>query len=71
MSQFFMFKFWNTPHRLQRESLHDKIRSKHCAQVPGHIGDPNDRGQPGRFDKWYKLPRKAHLLYWRFHKNQQ
>jgi hypothetical protein len=27
--------------------------------------DPTNRGQPNRFNKWYKIPRKAHQLYWR------
>ena len=64
----FNFKFWNDPIRLYRESLHDAIRKKHYVQVPGYIGDLSDRGQPGRFKKWYKLPRAAHQLFWRTHK---
>ena len=65
MSRFFNFKFWNDPHRLHRESAHQRIRRKHSASVPGHIGDRTDRGQPGRFDKWNKLPASAHRLFWR------
>lgn len=63
----FMWRFWNDPHRLQRESLHLRLRDKHSVRVPGCMGDPNDRGQPRRFDKWHKLPVAAHRLYWRHH----
>lgn len=60
-------KFWNNPRRLYRASPYQRQRERHLCQVPGCRGDPNDRGQPKRFDKWYKLPRKAHQLYWRHH----
>lgn len=70
MRAHFSFVFWNRKDRLERESPHQKIRNSHSAPCPGNIYDPNDRGQPGRFDKWYKLPDKAHKLYWRFHKRK-
>jgi hypothetical protein len=50
-----------------RESFHQKIMSKRSCQVPGCYGDYTDRSQPGRFEKWYKLPRAAHRLFWRTH----
>lgn len=34
--------------------------------VPGYIGDNNYRCF-NKFDKWYKLPRSAHRLYWKTH----
>lgn len=64
----FMFRFWSEPHRLRRESLHQRIRNKHSVQTPGCLGDPTDRGQPGRFDKWYRLPESASRLFWRVRK---
>jgi hypothetical protein len=63
-------KFWNNPHRLRRESLQQRIHRKWFVQVPGCVGDPTDRGQPERFEKWYKLPRAAHRLFWRTHKKE-
>lgn len=68
MSQFPMNRFWHEEHRLWRESAHQKIRNKRFVQVPGCKGDPFDRGQPKRFQKWYRLPRAAHRLFWRTHK---
>ena len=62
------YRFWNDPHRLHRESIHQRIRSKHYVKVPGYRGDPTDRGQPKRFYKWYRIPRAAHRLFWRTHK---
>jgi hypothetical protein len=62
----FMWKFWNDPHRLRRESLHQRIRNSRAVCVPGSVGDPTDRGQPARFEKWHKLPDAAHRLFWRF-----
>lgn len=64
----FYYKFWNSSARINRMSLQQKIRYKHSVQVPGHREDITDRNQPGRFNKWHKLPIKAHKLYWRFHK---
>jgi len=46
-------------------SPHDKIRWSHSVPNVGCGIDPTNRGQPNRFDKWYKIPRKAHQLYWR------
>jgi hypothetical protein len=63
----FPFRFWNQPHRLRRESLHQRIRNKHSVPVPGWVGDHTDRSQPQRFEKWHKLPRAAHRLFWRTH----
>jgi hypothetical protein len=60
-------RFWNEPHRLRRQSPHQRVMDKHSVHVPGCLGDPNDRGQPKRFERWYKLPRAAHRLYWRHH----
>lgn len=62
------FRFHNDRHRLTRMSYHDKIREKRWVLVPGCQGDPYDRGQPGRFDKWYRLPRTAHRLFWKIRK---
>lgn len=64
----FNFKFWNSPIRINRMSSHQRMRAKHSVQVPGYRGDNTSRNQPGRFEKWYKLPAKAHRLYWRYHK---
>ena len=50
------------------ESLQQRIRFSHTVNVPGCLGDPNDRGQPQRFEKWYKLPKAAHRIYWKHHK---
>lgn len=61
----FAFRFWNDPHRLRRMSPHDKIKFKRLVPNVGCSIDPTNRGQPNRFDKWYKIPRKAHQLYWR------
>lgn len=61
------FRFWNDRTRLYRASFHQKLRNKHCVQVPGCLGDHTDRGQPERFAKWYKLPDTAHRLFWRTH----
>jgi hypothetical protein len=58
-------RFWNDPRRLYRESTHQKLRNARSVCVPGCIGDRTDRGQPGRFDKWNKLPASAHRLFWR------
>jgi hypothetical protein len=65
----FMFRFWNDPQRTGRSSLHNQIRWRHSAQVPGYQGDSTDRGQPCRFSRWYRLPKRAHQLYWRTHQN--
>lgn len=46
-------------------SPHEKHRIKKSVPNVGCILDPTDRGQPNRFEKWYKIPRKAHQLYWR------
>lgn len=60
-------RYWNTKHRLERQPLWQKIHDKHYCAVPGNKCDPTDRGQPKRFEKWYKLPRAAHRLFWRTH----
>lgn len=59
------FAYHNHPSRANRMSPHDRIRWSHSVPNVGSRGDPTDRGQPNRFDKWYKLPRTAHQLYWR------
>jgi hypothetical protein len=46
-------------------SPHEKIKWSHSVPNVGCLIDPTDRGQPNRFEKWYKIPRKAHQLYWR------
>jgi hypothetical protein len=68
---FFMFKFWNAPHRLERESFQQRISYERGTRVPGYIGDYTSRGQPKRFNKWKKLPVKAHRLFWRTHPRKQ
>lgn len=65
--QFFSFRFWNEPHRLHRMSQQVRIRTAHGYPTPGHKYDTTGRGQPGRFDKWLKLPKAAHRLFWRTH----
>jgi hypothetical protein len=61
--------YWDRKYRRNFEgSIFDRMRSKHSVSVPGNVCDKTDRGQPNRFNKWYKLPRAAHRLYWRFHK---
>ena len=65
MARQFAFRFWNDKHRVNRMSPHDKIKLSHSAPNVGCILDPTNRGQPNRFNKWYKIPRKAHRLYWR------
>jgi hypothetical protein len=67
----FMFKFWNEPHRLRRASPHQRMTALNGVSVPGHIGDKTDRGQPKRFQKWKKLPDKAHRLFWRLRKGEE
>jgi hypothetical protein len=61
----FSYRFWNDKRRVNRMSPHDKIKLSHSAPNVGCMLDPTDRGQPNRFNKWYKIPRKAHQLYWR------
>lgn len=61
------WSFWNAPHRLNRQSLQQRIHAKHFTRVPGCMGDPTDRGQPKRFERWEKTSRKAHNLFWRTH----
>lgn len=57
-------RYWNEKYRRNPlGSAHEKIRWSHTVQVPGNIGDKK-RGFK-RFDRWYKLPRAAHRLYWR------
>lgn len=46
-------------------SPHQKLKFKHSVPNVGCFSDPTDRGQPNRFEKWYKYPRKAHQLYYR------
>lgn len=65
MSRLFAMRFWNHPDRVNRRSPHDKIKDSHRVPNVGCLIDPTDRGQPNRFDKWYKYPEKAHRLYWR------
>ena len=60
-------RYWNSRVSRLSQSLQNTIKNKNLCSVPGHLGDATDRGQPGRFDRWYKLPRKAHKLYWRTH----
>jgi hypothetical protein len=69
MRKTFMFRFWNEWSRLYREAPRLKLKNKSrtYGAVPGHHFDPNDRGQPKRFEKWHRLPRKAWELYWRHH----
>ena len=61
----FSHRFWNDPHRVSRISPHDKIKWSHSVPNVGCVLDPTNRGQPNRFEKWYKIPRKAHRLFWR------
>jgi hypothetical protein len=67
MTRQFAFRFFNDPQRLLRESLHDKIRNSHSVPNVGFMGDPTNQGKftKRRFNKWYKLPKSAHRLYWR------
>lgn len=51
-------------------SIMSKLLWKKSVPVPGNIYDYTDRGQVGRFNKWYNLPETAHRLYWRFHENK-
>lgn len=61
----FPWRFWNDKHRASRMSPHHKIKFGHLVPNVGCLIDPTDRGQPNRFKKWYKIPQKAHQLYWR------
>lgn len=61
------FSFWNRKLARSNGSTYQQLHEKWFVQVPGYQGDKTDRGQPKRFDKWYKRPRKAHRLFWRFH----
>ena len=65
MARQFLSRFWNDKHRASRMSPHDKIKLSHSVPNVGCMSDPTNRGQPNRFNKWCKLPKSAHKLYWR------
>lgn len=43
----------------------DALKYKNKGSVPGNAFDKKKGVK--RFDKWYKLPKTAYKLYWRFH----
>jgi hypothetical protein len=61
-----VYRYYKFINRMLKDRIVDKfVHISSC--VPGNILD--SRKGFKRFDKWYKLPRSAHKLYWRMQKS--
>lgn len=56
--------------RGERMQMSRRDSMKWTCPVPGSMADSKKTGV-NRFDRWYRLPRSAHMLYWRVRKSSE